>query len=104
MKELQTKISKERAEFMKRYEEMNPLDVYKYQYVIGFYESYYEMLMTEFYEDDDIYKWLCKFEKPLSFLYDEWLKSDRAFNHDWDEMWDFIEVIYTTRKGEDNEN
>lgn len=97
MNTLAQKLNNEMAEFKKTYETMTPIQIYNDWYIIGFYEAYYEMLMSDFIDWDDyshIEKWLCEFECPLQFLYDEWLSADGAFDHDWDVMFDFIEEVY----------
>jgi hypothetical protein len=97
MNTLRQKLNNEMAEFKKTYEAMTPTQVYNDWYVIGFKEEYYEMLMCDFIDWEnysDIEKWLCEFEYPLQFLYDEWLSADGAFDHDWDAMFDFIGEVY----------
>lgn len=97
MDTLQQKLNNEMVEFKKTYETMTPTQVYNDWYIIGFYEEYYQMLITDFVDWDDydyIAKWLCEFEYPINFLYSEWLGVDDALNHDWDVMFDFIEEVY----------
>lgn len=94
MNTLVEKICKEREQFKQDYMNKSPKEVYGDWYRIGFYEAYYELFTSEFYGDENIYKWLCSFKNPLSFLYDEWLGSDGAFDHNWDAMWDWIKLIY----------
>lgn len=97
MNTLTQKLNNEMTEFKSTYETMEPIQIYNDWYIVGFYEEYYEMLMSDFIDWDDysyIEKWLCEFEYPLQFLYDEWLSADGAFDHDWDAMFDFIEVVY----------
>lgn len=94
---LTEKINKEREQLKHDYADMKPLQVYDDWYKIGFYESYYEMFMSDFIDIDyqiDIIEWLCGFENPLAFLYSEWLGADGPFSHDWDEMVSFIEEVY----------
>ena len=90
-------LTNEMVEFKKSYETMSPMQVYNDWYMIGFKEEHYDMLMSD-YIDWDYYeyieKWLCGFECPLQFLYDEWLGADGAYDHDWDAMFDFIEEVY----------
>jgi hypothetical protein len=97
MNTLRQKLNNEMAEFKKSYEAMTPTQIYNDWYIIGFKEEYYDMLMSDFVDWDDydyIAKWLCEFECPLQFLYNEWLSADGEFDHDWDIMFDFIEEIY----------
>lgn len=94
---LVTILSNERNEFVQSYTHMDRQQIYNDWYIIGFYESYYELLMSDFVECEEyeeIFKWLCTFSQPLHFLYEEWLSADGAFNHDWEEMWDFVETVY----------
>lgn len=90
-------IKREREEFKANI----GVNAYEHWYKIGFYESYYEMFMSNYHEFEDyenIYEWLSTFPHPLQFLYCEWLDCDSAFNHDWDEMWDFVETVYKEEK------
>ena len=90
-------LKKEVSEFKESYNNMTVTQTYNDWYIIGFYEAYYELFMSDFVDHDDyekIYKWLSEFEYPLHFLYDQWLSADGAFNHDWDVMFDFVEDVY----------
>lgn len=90
-------IKREIREFKESYNDMISTQVYNDWYIIGFYEEYYELFMSGYVEYDDykeLYDWLSKFEYPLHFLYDQWLSSDGAFNHDWDMLIDFVETVY----------
>lgn len=96
MDALRQKLNDEMTEFKKSYETMTPIQIYNDWYIIGFKEAYYDMLMNGVDWDDYDYiaKWLCEFNNPLQFLYDEWLSADGEFDHDWDMMWDFLESVY----------
>lgn len=91
------KLERERNEFKQKYSDMQPLQVYKSWYKITFYEEYYGMLTSDFidrHDYEDIIKWLCGFENPLEFLYDEWLAYDSAFSGYYDDMWIWIRDLY----------
>lgn len=88
MNTLAQKLNNEMAEFKAIYETMTPTQVYNDWYVIGFYESYYEMLSyyIEVEQNEDILEWLGAYENPLGFLYSEWLFCDGALCLLWDDM------------------
>ena len=88
---LKQKLNNEMQEFKKTYETMTPTQVYNDWYIICFYESYYEMLTAisddeNIYHAQDVLDWLNTYEKPLGFLYSEWLSCDGAFCCLWDDM------------------
>lgn len=90
-------LENERNEFKQSYDKMDKTQIYNDWYIIGFYEAYYELLMSDYVECEEyeeIFKWLGTFTHPLHFLYEEWLSADGAFDHNWDAMWDFIETVY----------
>ena len=92
-------LETEIKDFRASYDFMGVAETYNDWYVIGFFEAYFELFMSEYYEYEDckeIYKWLSEFGSPLAYLYDEWLGADAAFNHNWDAMWDFVEEVYKT--------
>lgn len=92
IKTLKQKLDSEMEEFKRSYETMEITQVYNDWYIIMFYESYYELLTyineDEYssYNGNDILKWLDTFEKPIGFLYSEWLSCDNAFCGLWDDM------------------
>ena len=91
------KVHKERDDFRKIHSIMNSMEVYNNWYKIGFFEEYSNLLTSGYIESEyfeDEIRWLCGFENPLHFLYDKWLKCDGAFNYDWDEMLEWIKIIY----------
>lgn len=91
------KVEKELTDFKKSYENFSSQRTYNDWYVIGFHEEYSEMLCSDFLENrdyEDLFKWLSSFDKPLAFLYDQWLSSDGAFSHDWDDMIDWVQLVY----------
>lgn len=101
IKKLSKNLEKEMKEFREKYNALSGKDVYKDYYTINFFEEYYGMLMSNFIDEnshEDVLKWLASLERPLAFLYEQWLSSDGAFNHDWDEMFDWIELIYQEEK------
>ena len=95
------KVENEMKSFKASYENMSPTQVYNDWYIIGFKEEFYEMLTSDFTKESHYAEslvWLSSFENPLQFLYDQWLSCDGAFNHDWDEMLDWINSIYENGK------
>jgi hypothetical protein len=89
---LKQKLDNEMQKFKKSYETMTPTQVYNDWYIIGFYESYYEMLThyIQANEIQDILDWLNTYENPLGFLYSEWLSCDDAFSGLWDDMIEWL--------------
>lgn len=89
---LKQKLDSEMEEFKRSYETMEITQVYNDWYIIMFYESYYEFLTyineDEYssYNGNDILEWLDTFEKPIGFLYIEWMSCDGAFCMLWDDM------------------
>ena len=91
---LAEKINREREQFKQEYMNKQPKEVYEDWYKICFYESYYEMLTSDFTNDRmDIIEWLCNFENPLGFLYEEWLVCDDAFSGSWDDMLGWLDLV-----------
>lgn len=96
---LKENLNREIKEFRQSFESMNPEDVYDSFYLINFYEEYYMLLMSDFIDDyEQIIKWLSKFQYPLEYLYGEWLRCDRAFSGDWNDMMNFITNLYEEEK------
>lgn len=100
-------LMNERNEFKREICETPATNVYKYWYRIGFYEEYFEMLMTDYAEEhlsDNEVEWMANMidsgKNFLAFLYEEWLSADGAFSHDWDEMMDFIHTVYDEEEEE----
>lgn len=95
-------LDKEVKTFRKSYNNLKPIQIYNDYYIIGFYEEYYEMLMSDYVDDylsDEEIKWLSKLQNPLGFLYTEWMYCDDAFSHNWDNMLDFIHEVYNSLEG-----
>ena len=94
---LKEKLKREITEFRNYYSGVQSTKVYRDWYMIGFKEAYYEMLMSDFANDDsynEVFEWLNQFEMPIDFLYNEWLSCDSVFNHDWDEMLRWLENLH----------
>lgn len=91
-------LQKEMQEFEDSYKNMSPTQIYNDWYIIGFYNEYYEMLTSRFVEDMSIYfeelDWLGTKDKPLRFLYDKWMSCDGSFSHNWDNMLDWMCLVY----------
>lgn len=91
------KIDKEMELFKASYAGLEDMKIYNDWYIIGFYESYYDMLSCDFLSDKNAEEeiiWLSDKEEPLTFLYNEWMDSDGVFSHNWDNMLDFIRTVY----------
>ena len=91
------KIDKEMEAFKASYKSFDAIQIYNDWYIIGFYESYYEMMSCDFLENEGAEEeivWLSGKEKPLEFLYNEWMDSDGAFSHNWDDMLGFLRTVY----------
>lgn len=100
---LTKKVSEERNVFRLHYADKNPLDVYDDCYKINFYEEYYGLLtsnFTDFTKNNEVVEWLCQYENPIAFLYEQWLSCDDAFSGDWDEMLDWLDEIYWEHRKE----
>ena len=98
---LAEKVSVELQAFEKSYENMQPVQIYNDWYIIGFYNEYAEMLTSGYLDDlgyDDEIAWLLSFEYPLQHLFDEWLSADGAFSHDWDDMLDWLHLVFANEK------
>ena len=96
---LKENLEREIKEFRWSFERMDQKDVYNSFYKINFYEEYYMLLVSDFIDEyTQIVEWLSKFENPLAFLYDEWLRSDGAFSGDWNDMMNFITNLYEEEK------
>jgi len=86
---LKHKLDVEMQTFRATHKAMTSAEVYDHWYRICFHEEYYQMLTSPYINQErykDILEWLNKFEKPLSFLYDEWLSCDGALCLLWDDM------------------
>lgn len=94
---LKNNLEKEISEFRALYNNMTSQQTYNDWYIIGFKEEYFEMLMSDFvdgrFSEKEI-SWLSSLDSPLAFLYEEWLSSDGAMDHDWDSMLDFVHTVY----------
>lgn len=92
------KIVSEYNSFKREYEHMSPTEVYDDWYKIGFYEEYSTLFLSSTFMKDEYYapirQWLDTFEYPILFLYNEWLKQDGAFSHDWNSMIEFMKYLY----------
>ena len=98
---LREKLDHEMNEFKSSYNDMSITEVYNDWYIIGFNESYYELLFSDYVEerlDKDVLKWLSSKETPLSYLYDEWLSCDGHTSYGWDDMIDWLESVYSEEK------
>ena len=83
--------------FKASYKNFDVQQTYNDWYIIGFYESYYEMMSCDFLENqnaEEVVAWLSGKEEPLAFLYNEWMDCDGALSHNWDDMLDFVRTVY----------
>lgn len=98
---LSKKIEAEMKAFKADILKQSPNDIYNSWYRIGFYEEFYEMLMCDYTDDRlsyEIFDWIASHNKPLGHLYEIWLDCDGAFDHSWDAMIDWIQLIYDERE------
>lgn len=95
---LRKKLDEEIVGFRKGYDNLPPGHAYDDWYIISFYESYYEMLMSSYIAEESSHEeeitWLSRMEKPLGYLYSVWLDCDPAPNYDWDVMIEWICLIH----------
>ena len=95
-------LDKEHEAFEDSYKSMTTTQVYNDWYIIGFYEAYYDMLSTDIAVlpqlDDDIIAWLATKEKPLAFLYNKWMSCEGSLSHDWEDMLDWITLVFAEDK------
>lgn len=98
-------LEKEMQAFEDSYKSMTTTQVYNDWYIIGFYNEYFDMLTTgisgQLWLDDSIIAWLANKEQPLNFLYDKWMSCDGSFSHDWEEMLDWVNLVYGEEKDKD---
>lgn len=116
METLRQKLDSEMEIFTKTYKNMTTTQVYNDWYVIMFYESYYDYLLSliEYFvlksvrDSEDLYyydiiKWLNTFDNPLGFLYNEWLNCCGEFSLKCDDMIDWLSDLkrkYILKKDE----
>lgn len=96
-KKLIDKFYKEIYEFRSSYIGMDSMQIYNDWYIIGFYETYFDMLSSGYVSDrinDEIIQWFLSKDKPLAFLYDEWMDCDATISPDWNDMLNWIEELY----------
>lgn len=95
---LEEKLETEMEAFRNSYKTMDRQAFYNDWYIIGFYESYYEMLVSGDMANrgygEKICSWLASFDNPLRFLYDEWLSCDDALSLDWHDMYCWLENLH----------
>lgn len=98
---LYKKIEVEMEAFRKSYDNMSAVQIYNDWYIIGFYESYSEMLSCDYLDYQGVEEelaWLSEMETPLRYLYDAWMDTDGAGSLDWDHMLDFVKTLYLEEK------
>lgn len=99
---LMASLDKEMQAFKDSYKSMTTTQVYNDWYIIGFYQEYYDMLTTgisgQLWLDDSVMAWLTEKENPLGFLYDQWMSCDGSFSHDWEDMLDWVNLVYREEK------
>ena len=65
---------------------------------INFLQEWHLMLTEDyFYEhvDESIVEWLCSFDEPLQALLEIFLGCDCPSSYSWDDMIDWIEIVYS---------
>ena len=92
------KLNNEYTEFMENTLKFEPMQIYNDWYTIMFYESYYEFIVyccdADEYALDEVIVWLNTFNKPLDYLYNEWLGCDGHFSCGWDDMCQWLKDLY----------
>ena len=92
---LALKLEAEREAFRTKIAEISPLGVYDMWYKIHFFESYYELLMSDYVDDHgEIITWLNCYNQPLALLYDEWLRYDAHFSDTWEDMIGWLSEVF----------
>lgn len=103
---LKEKMENEMDEFRHSYDNMDKRQIYNDWHIIGFKESFYELLSDIFEEkplSDKILAWLSNQDKPLDFLYNKYQDSFDALNFDSsEELLGFIEDLYSNEKALNN--
>lgn len=93
------KICKERKLFREFYFCENTAKVYTDYYRIFFFEQYRAMLTNDYvlkhFIKKEVTKWLSEKDSPITFLYTEWLNTDGYLSDNWDDMTEFIGLLYT---------
>lgn len=95
--ELIYKVSTEYENLYKNWMTKTPANLIASAFDINFIQEWYTML-TEgyFYErvDKSIVEWLCSFDEPLQVLLEIFLGCDCPTSYAWDDMVDWIEIVY----------
>ena len=96
------KLNNEMKDFRESYNSMEVIQIYNDYYIIGFYETIFELLESDYVENDyiEILEWLNTKDKPLEFLYETWMNVEGPFTFSWTDNIDWIEEEY--RKEKDN--
>lgn len=100
---LREKLDHEMNEFQASYKDMSSTEVYNDWYIIGFHESHYEVLTSDYFSEQvssNLVDWLAKKETPISYLYQKWMSCDGEMSHSWDDMIDWIVDVYLEEKQE----
>ena len=98
---LRENLDKELEAFRKSYDEFSIIQTYNDWYTIGFYESYYDVLTSDYAKDrldSEAFEWLSSKENPLCFLYNEWISCDGELSLDWDDMVNWVNSVYSEEK------
>lgn len=95
---LREKMDAEMSTFEQNYQNMTSTQVYNDWYIIGFKEEFYEMLSSDFIDNqgvEDELLWLAEMNTPIQYMYDYWMEcDDGAFNHDWKFMLELVRNAY----------
>lgn len=100
---LNEKLDAEMQAFKKTYESMTTTQAYNDWYIIGFKEEFYEMLRSDFLDNQDVEEelaWLSEMDSPIQYMYDYWMDCDGSFCHNWDFLLDMVRDAYRESKGE----
>lgn len=94
---LMQNASTEYANLYKNWMTKTPENLVASAFDINFIQEWHIMLTEDyFYErvDESIVEWLCSFDEPLQTLLEIYLGCNCSASYDWDDMVDWIEVVY----------
>jgi len=101
---LADKVSAELHEFDETYKSMEYMQIINDWYIIGIYNCYHDMLTSDYVKNSlspNIAEWLLSKEKPLAFIYDDFISSDFYFSEIWDDLLEFITNAYEAEQSYD---
>ena len=96
--ELIRNVSTEYKNLYKNWMTKTPENLVASAYDINFLQEWHIMLTEDcFYDhvDEAIVEWLCSFDEPLQALLEIFLGCDCPSSYSWDDMIDWIEIVYS---------